>query len=226
MARRLKQRPTSEADQVFHGFVGLTADKMVLESPRLCNLVIAALLSRTNKKCPKEARYLHRQVRLLASLEKLLPPSCEWAYVFNANQEPIPTATAVQAEQLAKGLLRSIVFDKVPRADHDKYTLLDQRKGLIKYFEDNPVSSSLSPRQYKTWLMKHGQHIHTRLSVWPCLCEYRASFDDITEHTLRNCRGAAQGCRGPGDLVSVILAELHRMTPQAVSKILKLSGPT
>lgn len=217
MANRLKKRPMGEADEALHWFEGLVATNKNFETRSLCNQVIFALLSRIKLRSHKEARFLRRRIHLLAALERCVMPSAESVEELVTGKELTPTPTALNLSQLAEDLLRAIVHGKVPRSHHDRHTLSDQRNWLTKYFGDHPVAPSLSSRRYHTWLKEHAKPLHEGLSRFYCLCEYRTSFDDITENKLWDCHG-------PGNLLELLLAELHRSTPSAVHKALKPSA--
>lgn len=216
MARQLKKRSLSEGDKAFQWFQGLGAKTKWFQTPSLANIVIASLLHRIGSKNPKERRFLKRTISLLIAAEQIANPSPQAIAEIKAGKPVTPTPTMLRQEELIRGLMRSICKGSVPRLDHDRHTLRDQRISLGKYFDDHPVAPSLSARKYNNWLKEHAQRLYDILSEHPCLCEYRTSFGDITEDTLWNCHG-------PGDLILILLAVLHRSTPQGVRQALKRS---
>lgn len=216
MGRRIKQRPWTEDEKAYKQVLELSSQIGRLpETGFLCRLLIAALLGRFSKKNPKEARYLRRSIALLAGAEKQIPTLSEKQLEEYAADPP---SFALTFESLYRQLLLNVITGKVPRVDHDVYTLSDQRKSLNEYMAKNPVKSSASFQDYKRWLSFHSQTLYDQLSFFPCLCEYRESFNLITtnEKDLFNCHG-------PADLTCIILAELHRTTSSAIRKILSHS---
>lgn len=219
MGRRLRQRPWTEGEHAYKQALDLSRQIGRLpETASLCRLVIAALLGRTSKKNPKEARYLKQSIALLAGVEKTIPTLSQEQLEEYATDPP---SFALRFESIFRQLLLNIINSKVPRNDHDVYTLSDQRKSLNEYMAQHPVKSSASFQDYKRWLAFHSQMLYDQLGFFPCLCEYRESFKLITtnEKDLFDCHG-------PADLTFIILAELHQTTPSAIRKILSHSKLT
>lgn len=222
MARRLKDRPLTEGEKAFQWFSTLGAQHKYFQTPFLANGTIVALLGRIARRSPKEARWLKREIKLLVAAEWNINPSPEEAEEFRKNPTQVLSTglaalpSRVILDKICKARLLSIVSDKVPREDHDRFTIADQRKWLTRYLYEQPIKPSASPRQYKTWLIKHWQALYKGLKDFDCLCEYRSSLDGIAESDLRDCRG-------PAILIEILLAELHRSTPSAMRKVLSHS---
>jgi len=214
MAKHLKKRPVSEAEEGLHWFEKLGADKRAFSNTFLANVVIEALILRIKRQRPKEARFLRRLIYHLRAGDECFVISSENLEEFKRTGSLPMKPTHQKLTELLLDRLRTMVHGKVPRDDHDRYTIHDQRNRINKYFEDHPVAPSLSAREYKTWLMKHGEKLREILGEYPCLCEYRSSFEGINEVSLL-------ACRGPGELTGIILAELHESTPEAMRKALK-----
>jgi hypothetical protein len=185
------------------------------ETAFLCRLLIAALLGRIGKRNPKEARFLRQMIALLAGAERQMPAlSDKQREEFAAD----PPGFALTFESIYRQLLLDVITSKVPRKDHDVYTLSDQRKALNEYMNHHPIKPSASFQDYKRWLAFHSPKLYDHLSFFPCLCEYRESINQITsnEQDLFNCHGLA-------DLTYIILAELHQTTASAIRKALSHS---
>ena len=214
MARQLKKRPWSEGENAYQWFQNLVAKDKTFQTAFLSNIVIAALLGRIGAKKPKEARFLKQTLALLAAAERITPPAPQ-AVADLAGGTPTPTMKILN--ELCMGLLETIRWGSVPRAAHDLRTVSDQRKRLLEYFEGHEVQPSLTARQYKTWLMAHGNSLYEPLTSFDCLCRYCPSLDGITEDDLWDCRG-------PGTLIEIVLAKLHRSTRSYMRKLLKRSA--
>jgi hypothetical protein len=162
--------------------------------------VAERLLRRIANNSKKEARYLRSVIDEMVRAERLY---------FTAEEEADEERWLIKFFQLADDLKNG----PVPEIDHYSNILLDQRKWLNAYYTEYQLKTSLPPRQYIAWISKHSKKLHEGLRGLSCLCEYRKSFDKITEEDLYNCHGLA-------DLTNILLAELHRSSPSSVARYL------
>jgi hypothetical protein len=237
--RPLKSRPWTEAEQAWQWAHSLADQRPLFDGLMLSNLVISALVTWIRRKNPKAARFLMQKIKTVTAMERCLQVDAQLAPSLSLPPVP-PSGLTINVDELLRrgvygeslapsersmvnelmALLREIVMANVPNENHARRTLSDQQKWLTYYFEKHPVRLLRSDSTYKVWLDTHGEARYQSLCSFECLCTYRASLNEITEHQKKDLTN----CKGLAPLIDILLAELHQWTPSGVRRY--LSPPT
>jgi hypothetical protein len=220
VARPLDKRPVGETEKnTWTTFARVARDPLPHDPERL-RRIVEALLSRFERRNPREARSLLSHIHWLAGTERRFPlHSAEEHATASAPRQRL----LKKADRLAKELLQSAdeeVLDilrhaGVPRSNHAADTLRFQRDLLSEFLRIQPYPMIRTTRDeaLKGWMRKNASRIWEVLSKLPCYCTYRESYHGLLEGDLSNCLG-------PAPLIELILAELHRSTRSAIRKVL------
>jgi hypothetical protein len=105
MARPLNKHPFGETEKdCWMTFARIASDPLPHDSKRLRN-IIEALISRLNKKNPREARYLRSHLHRLAGMEDRFPLHSAEQYAAASAQR---RRRLEEADRIAKKLLQSV----------------------------------------------------------------------------------------------------------------------
>ena len=108
-------------------------------------------------------------------------------------------------------VLYNLAYGKPGRHKHYVPFLRLQRALLVRYFKEHPYPQQ--PGRRESWLHAHAGPIWNLLSPLKCLCRYskcpRGSLlDDL------------HWSRTPGQVIFLLLAELHQAKPGQIQKLL------
>jgi hypothetical protein len=200
------------------------------KDPHLLICIIGALLqriariprkgTRDGKGATDEARRLATMIRLLAVRKAR----------FSLRPGYFQTTAMSVAEWLETygDLLHAIGFLKVPRHTHLNEILPLQREVLHYFFyshkyperEYNRIRNpSERSRTIRKWIIEHEESLLEALHVFPCLCVYADTLNDISEKLLKAHSGLSE-------IRDLILATLHKATIQDIVKWSKPKSAT
>lgn len=214
MARPLKNRPFGEIESNILKRLSVVFQDPLPWDPKILRDIVKALLARIGERSPMEQRYLESHIRGIASIEREYTATPN---MLRRASERRRGELAVLSEEILGSFypdaLTILRVSPTPRYGHAPDTLEFQQAWLTTYLRKYPLSSPPKYDEVAKWLSKNGVSTFENLVAIPCICSYRSSLDDITEKQMTDCRGPAQ-------LIDLLLAEIHSSSPSAIRKIL------
>lgn len=175
-------------------------------NPVFLRMIVWALLARTKQRSPAEARFLKYFVQTFAVLERENP----FILVKFMQNDPEDEVGRALKEVIEAGL-QTLIYRKVGRSQHHLPILRLQRELLAQYINQHPYPQQV--RQRESWLHEHSGPIWNRLSPLKCMCSYPDSLSGSLQDDLN-------WSRTPGQVIYLLLADLHQSTPDQIKKLL------
>ena len=164
------------------------------KSPQLRKRLVKALLGGIEARDPDYAKFCRTTSHWIAALE---------------NHSPTAFGTQITT------LLNFIRYPKRFKGDsHDRGVLGLQRAVLAFYLDAKPYGNFKDLEERWSWVSEHGPLILKAFAMLPCQCNYETSIDE-NDHAL------VDTCKTPGELVHLLLAHLHCISPETIKDLLK-----
>ena len=208
--RPLNLPKISDAEWEKHALVAAASRDPIPHDPTLLRAIVRALLTRIDKKAPREAAWIKGIVQELAAMEYD-------ALLAQASDE--------EKTGIHDGFLELIQSSGPGWRTHDAEIVKVQRRVLVIFVSLNPYPTGPSERW--GWIVKHGGEIMKLIAGLPCLCRYERDWKGLKDGVPIKGKGRKAArlepghCRTPGEIIDLLLAYVHNTTPQNIQKLLR-----
>ncbi len=188
-----------------------TAKDPIPHSADILRGIVRALLNRIDESRPRDAKYIKFTIRQLAVIDR---DRNKW---FKSFYQQVPGMFGFYLLMVGQ-LLAALQRKKLPRSHHHVRMLHLQQSLLTAFLKKHRPQLGVD-LNLGTWLKRHNKELLSLLTQVPCFCKQRESLVGLDEE-FPDCTGTL------GEVVTLILAGLHRSKPENIRKLLKKKTPS